>query len=71
MCSSDGMIQVIAEISSMEDVLKIAQWCMQFDESKSGLTTYSEFKLALQTSGYSQAEINCMFHGAVSAICVE
>ena len=59
-------INIIAEVSSMEDILKIAQWCLQFDESKSGKTTYSEFKLALQTSGYSSVEVSSIFQSSVS-----
>lgn len=52
---------MIAEMSSMQEIINVAQWCFHFDKEKFGTTTYGEFKLALQTNGYSTADIESLY----------
>jgi Ca2+-binding EF-hand superfamily protein len=47
----------------MEKIVDIAQWCFHFDKEKTGMTTYGEFKLGLQTNGLSAAEIEAIYSG--------
>ena len=46
----------------MEEIINVAQWCFHFDKEKFGTTTYGEFKLALQTNGYSTTDIESLYN---------
>jgi Ca2+-binding EF-hand superfamily protein len=45
----------------MEEIVNVAQWCFHFDTGKTGMTTYGELKLGLQTNGYSATDIDSIY----------
>jgi len=56
-----GALDAISEISSKREIQEICKWCTQFDDTKMGKTTYSEFKLALQAVGYTSQDTEAVF----------
>jgi len=55
-------INEIAEISSMEDIVNIAQWCFHADRSKTGMTTFGNMKRCLEEREYSVEFMEHVFY---------